>query len=117
MSRSRASSYATLTNNNSPNESDPAWKSRGSSPTSNEVQAHFPFSQFTGIENEKPPQPFWLPVNARSKMAPVANPYIQLINYRNNEAERLLGASNKGKYKTFKKRKNRKNRKSRKSRI
>jgi hypothetical protein len=111
--RSRASSYASLVNNsnNSSNASDPAWKSRGSSPTHDEVPPLVSFSQFTGIKNEPPP-PFW-PVVARSKMAPVANPYIQLINYRNNEAERLLGASNKGKYKTFKKRKNRKSRKSR----
>jgi len=104
--RSRGSSYTTLTNNNSPNESNSAWRPQGS-PT---------HSQFVGIENEKPLPPSFWPVSARTKMAPVANPYMRLINYRNNEAEKLLGAS-KGNYRTFKKRKNRKNRKSRKSRI
>jgi len=119
--RSRASSYASLVNNNnSTNASDPAWRPRGSSPTNNdEVPPLILFSQFTGLKNKKPlPPPFW-PVVPRSKMPPVDNSYIQLINYKNNESERLLSNNNNnnGKYNTFKKRKGRKNRKSRKSRI
>ena len=132
-SRSRATSYSSLTNNsNSTLELDPAWRvvNLQDAPKTSPLKIRPPiFSQFTGINNSpspgfvrrgtKPSQAPFQPVVKRSIMNENAfyagkpnkliNPYKNL-NSNNSELEILLKPT------TFKKRKDRKRRKNRKTR-
>jgi len=109
--RSRASSYATLenTNNTSTVELDPAWRSRGSSPTLTEEARPVVFSKFTGINNA--------PLSTPPAFQPVVS-RLQAVKASENafyagKPNKLVNPYMKLKNKATRKRKNRKSRKSR----